>query len=101
MAAARKEIAMNARSLLTTATLALVCALGGATSPAQAAGRCDDARTMVDQRACEAANQGSETLRRFVERTRMIYSLSYYDFARDETSPPARVASPQQPDAKS
>ena len=90
---------MNARSLLTTATLALVCALGGA--PAQAAGRCDDARTMIDQRACQAANQGSEALRRFVERTRMIYSLSYYDFARDEVSPPARVASPQQPDAKS
>ena len=92
---------MNARSLLTTATMALVCALMGPALPAQAAGRCDDPRTGIDQRACQAANQGNETLRRFVERTRGIYALSYYDFAREDAPAPARVALPQQPDARS
>jgi hypothetical protein len=90
---------MNARSLPTTATLALVCAISGAAVPAQAAGRCDDPRTVIDQRACQAANQGPETLRRFVERTRMIYALSYYDFARDQAAKPvtATAAEPSNP----
>ena len=87
---------MNARYLLTTFTLALVCALAG---PTNAAGRCDEPRTMIDQRACQAADQGPDTLRRFVERTRMIYALRYYDFARDNAQVPPRAtaAEPSNP----
>jgi hypothetical protein len=91
---------MNARSLLSAGTLALVAAIASSSLPAQAAGRCDDARTMIDQRACAQAAQGPDALRRFVERTRAIYALYYYEFARDDTPKPAAVAS-QQPDKQS
>lgn len=92
---------MKTRSLLSVAITALVCALASAAVPAAAAGRCDDARTMIDQRACREAAQGPDALRRFVERTRAIYALSYYDFAPEEPRAPTRVAQPRQPDVKS
>jgi hypothetical protein len=60
-------------------TAALIIAAGCA--PALAAGRCDSPKDMIDQRACAKAAEGAEPLRRFVERTRMIYGLYYYDFA--------------------
>lgn len=69
-------------------------------TPGLAASRCDHPSGMIDQRACAKAAEGSEALRRFVERTRMIYSLYFYDYARDEvaavadgtSTPPGRVA---------
>lgn len=37
-----------------------------------------------EARAQEAAKQGPDQLRRFVNRTRMVYGLSFYDFYRAE-----------------
>jgi len=48
---------------------------------ARAADRCDVARTGGEARACAAAAQGPTELRRFVERTRAIYGLYYWDYA--------------------
>lgn len=49
-----------------------------------AANRCDSPRAGPDARACAAAAQGPTELRRFVERTRAIYGLYYWDYARLE-----------------
>ena len=49
---------------------------------AHAAGRCDAPQVGPDARACAYAMQGPAELRRFIERTRMIYGLSYWDYAR-------------------
>ena len=54
------------------------------TSPAHAAGRCDAPKAGSEARACAAAQQGPDGLRRFVERTRMIYGLYFNDLARPE-----------------
>ena len=92
---------MNTRSLFSVAITALVCALASAAVPAAAAGRCENPRTTIDQRACHEAAQGPAALRRFVERTRAIYALSYYDFAPEEARAPTRVAQPRQPETRS
>ena len=73
------------RILTCTSALALAMTVV-ASLPARAGDRCVDARTMVDQRACHAADQGTTALRRFVERTRGIYDLYYWDYA-----PPERM----------
>jgi hypothetical protein len=44
--------------------------------------KCSEPRSMIDKRACGQAAAGPEALRRFVERTRMIYGLYYWDYAR-------------------
>jgi hypothetical protein len=38
----------------------------------------------VHERAVEAAQKGPEALRRFIERTRMIYALNFHDYYRAE-----------------
>jgi hypothetical protein len=38
----------------------------------------------VHERAVEAAQKGPEALRRFIERTRMIYALNFNDYYRAE-----------------
>jgi hypothetical protein len=48
---------------------------------ARAAYRCDVPRIGGEARACAAAAQGPTELRRFVERTRMIYGFYYWDYA--------------------
>ena len=48
---------------------------------AHAADRCANPNGSVDQRACAVAAAGPEALRRFIERTRGIYGLYYYDYA--------------------
>ena len=60
--------------------------LAGAFSFSAYAADCKNPRGSVEARACEKAKQGPETLRRFVERTRMIYGLYYWDFAPSEES---------------
>ena len=92
---------MNPRSLLAGGTLIGLAAMTFSIAPAHAGGRCDDPRTMIDVRACQAGAQGPDSLRRFVERTRGIYGLSYYDFARDETPAPARATAAEQSTPKS
>ena len=69
------------------------------THPAFAAGRCDKPNGAVEQRACEKAAEGPDALRRFVQRTRMIHALYYYDYAR-ERAPAAAIASAAAPTRK-
>lgn len=63
-----------------------VCLLGTglllAAAPlvSQAAYRCDVPRVGPEARACAMARQGPDELRRFIERTRSIYGLYFYDY---------------------
>lgn len=61
---------------------------------ARAAYRCDAPRVDGEARACAAAAQGPTELRRFVERTRGIYGLYYWDYAQ-----PDQAAAAAAPDA--
>lgn len=66
-----------APSLLTALLLAAVPAF---VVPASAQNRCDAPRSPADRRACEAAREGPEALRRFVWRTQGIYGLYFGDY---------------------
>ncbi|MEJ7669336.1 MAG: hypothetical protein WKH97_11485 [Casimicrobiaceae bacterium] len=55
--------------------------------------RCDAPPSSADARACAAATQGPVELRRFVERTRVIYGLYYGDYKRPESD--ATAAQPR------
>lgn len=61
---------------------ASLAVLAFAPMAAQADDRCANPNGSVEARACAMAAQGPETLRRFVERTRGIYNLYFFDFAR-------------------
>ena len=63
-----------------TATL-ILATVAFAPLTAHAADRCASPSSSVDQRACAMAAAGPEALRRFIERTRGIYLLYYYDYA--------------------
>jgi len=62
-----------------TATLVLGT-VAFAPMTANAADRCANPNGSVEQRACAMAAAGPDTLRRFIERTRGIYILYYYDY---------------------
>jgi hypothetical protein len=64
-------------SLAVAALAATVC-IG-----AHAEYRCDGQPLPEEKRACELAKQGPDELRRFVDRTRGIYGLYFYDYVRD------------------
>jgi hypothetical protein len=53
---------------------AVVCAT------ARAEYRCDAPALPEEKRACELVKQGPDVLRRFIERTRSIYELYFYDY---------------------
>ena len=46
--------------------------------------RCNGNALPEEQRACELAKQGPDALRMFVDRTRGIYGLYFYDYVTDE-----------------
>ena len=48
---------------------------------AHAENRCDTAQAGPDVKACAAAAQSPTELRRYVERTRAVYGLYYWDYA--------------------
>ena len=77
----------------TILVFALLAGFAFSTTQALAASKCDSPQSMIDKRACEKAAAGAEDLRRFVERTRTIYGLYYYDFAKEDRVP----AAPTQP----
>jgi hypothetical protein len=54
--------------------------------------KCDNPRTMIDQRACAKAAEGAYALRSFVARTQTIWGLYYWDYARRDE--PDTLASP-------
>jgi hypothetical protein len=70
---------MNATAFRFTAAALLGATLTTATV-ARADYKCDEPRTLIDRRACEAAKQGPEALRHFIERIRVIESLDFYDY---------------------
>ena len=76
---------------------------------AHAAYRCDVPRAGPEARACAMAAQGPIELRRFIERTRAIYGLYYWDYVRRErdalaaepaSGPPEVVASLTNPNPR-
>lgn len=66
----------------TVAAAALVATVALAPATASAQHKCDGPRNTIEQRACDKAATGADALRRFVERTRGIYALYYWDYAR-------------------
>ncbi len=80
-------------------TFALLSAFAAMARPAFAASRCDRPNGALDQRVCAKAAEGPDALRRFVQRTRMIHALYYYDYAR-ERAPAAAIASAAPPTRK-
>lgn len=67
---------MNARLL----TLTVGAAIALAAPVAQATSLTGDVAT---RGAVEAAKQGPDQLRRYIQRTRMVYGLSYWDFRKE------------------
>jgi len=60
---------------------------------AHAESRCDTPQAGPDAKACAAAAQGKTALRRYVERTRGVYGLYYWDYAqRDKAALAAKPA---------
>ena len=79
MHALRFAHAARRSSQLAGAALALSFASG-----AFAAQRCDAPQTHFDRAACEKARQSPESLRRYVERTRALVNLYYWDYITPE-----------------
>ena len=52
-------------------------------STADARYLCRDPQTRLDQRACAAAEEGPQALRRFIDRMRPIESLYFYDYVNE------------------
>jgi hypothetical protein len=67
------------RNSAITLFAALIC------SSASAQYRCVEPPTDLDRRACEAAQQGPEALRRFIQRVRMVESLHFDDYVNKAT----------------
>ncbi|HWY72769.1 MAG TPA: hypothetical protein VNW98_03940 [Burkholderiaceae bacterium] len=66
--------------------------------------RCNGQPLPEEKRACELAKQGPDELRRFVDRTRGIYGLYFYDYLSEEDASRwhgARHGVPAQPVAAS
>ena len=61
---------------------ALLTAIAFAPGAAQADYKCDKPNGSIEQRTCAMAAAGPEVLRRFIERTRGIYILYYWDYVR-------------------
>jgi hypothetical protein len=95
------EIAMarTTRPLHPTASMLIAgLALLAASSAAQAAVDCAAPAGIEQRRACEAAAQGAQSLRRFRERTRTIYAIHMQDYAKAiaaAAGEPVRVAQRQ------
>jgi hypothetical protein len=68
----------NHRALRSAAAAALLAIV--ATPPALAAVDCGAPRGIDQQRACKAAEEGVDSLRRFSERTRNIYQIYVHDY---------------------
>ena len=68
----------------TAVAAALLTAIAFAPGTAQANYKCAKPNGSIEQRACAMAAAGPEVLRRFIERTRGIYNLYYWDYARTD-----------------
>ena len=68
----------------TVAAGVLLTAIAFAPLSAQADYKCTKPNGSIEQRACAVAAAGPEVLRRFIERTRSIYNLYYWDYVRTD-----------------
>ena len=66
------------------AAAALFGATLSTTAVANSEYKCDQPRTPIDKRACEAAAQGPVALRRFIQRMQGIESLLFSHYMTDE-----------------
>jgi hypothetical protein len=57
--------------------------------------KCDNPTHQIDKRACAKAAEGPDALRRFVERTRMIWQLDIWDYSKPEASRPTSEGTPR------
>jgi hypothetical protein len=67
------KVSLRSSFAVAIASLALL-------SSANARDLCSDPPHPIDQRACDAAEQGPEALRRFIDRMRPIRELHFYDY---------------------
>jgi hypothetical protein len=67
------KVALRSSFAVAIASLALL-------SSANARDLCSEPPHPIDQRACDAAEQGPEALRRFIDRMRPIRELYFYDY---------------------
>jgi hypothetical protein len=74
-----------------TLSATLIAAAFAAPAIAATPYRCDAPQGIGERQACAKAAEGATELRRFVERTRMIYGLYFWDFVRPDEAP-ARTA---------
>jgi hypothetical protein len=64
-------------------TFAALIAMFAVAGSAHAAFVCDDPPSAVDKRACDAAEQGPEALRHFIQRMRPVHNLYFYDYVNE------------------
>jgi hypothetical protein len=64
--------------------VALLAAMAFAPTAALSEYKCDNPSSPIDKRACAKAAEGADALRNFVTRTRMIWHLDIWDYARPE-----------------
>ena len=76
---------VNRARAVTASMLALVLAMAaGVSATARAEYRCGASALQEDRRACELAQRDSpDALRQFIDRTRGIYALYFYDYVTD------------------
>jgi hypothetical protein len=60
--------------------LAIAASASIVSATARAEYRCDASAWPEEKRACELVKQGPDALRLFIERTRSIYGLYFYDY---------------------
>jgi hypothetical protein len=76
-------------------TAAVLLAGFAVAGSAHAAYVCDNPPTPVDQRACAAAEEGPEVLRRFIQNIRPVHNLYFYDYVNE-----ARLVAWQEQEAR-
>ena len=64
-------------------TLSALLASVAFAGTAHAAYLCDDPPSPIDKRACAAAEQGPDALRRFIDRIKPVHNLYFYDYVNE------------------
>lgn len=76
-------------------TLSALLASFAFVGTAHAAYLCEDPPSPIDKRACEAAEQGPDVLRRFIDRIKPVHNLYFYDYVNE-----ARLVAWQEAEAR-
>lgn len=86
---------MNRIRLSMWSSAAAVVAASLVSTAAVAQTRCATPELPGERMACEKAKQGPDELRRFIERTRMIYLLQFSDYISDADAAKRTAQQPQ------